>query len=102
MKKMITIVLCLLLTLSLVGCGKNDNEGVVVGGDTCPAVCIDGVTYYDTGKAVPGEPDESVIEYVEIPLDGGAVGTVEAFARLEEGKKIVCLINHEWYEFVAK
>ena len=102
MKKMITIVLCLLLTLSLVGCGKNDDEGVVVGGDTCPAVCIDGVTYYDTGKAVPGEPDESVIEYVEIPLGGGAVGTVEAFARLEEGKMIVCLINHEWYEFVAK
>ena len=98
---MITIVLCLLLTLSLVGCGKNDDESVVVGGDTCPAVCIDGVTYYDTGKAVPGEPDESVIEYVEIPLDGGAVGTVEAFARLEEGKMIVCLINHEWYEFVA-
>ena len=70
MKKMIIIVLCLLLTLSLVGCGKNDDEGV--------------------------------IEYVEIPLDGGAVGTVEAFARLEEGKMIVCLINHEWYEFVAK
>ncbi len=102
MKKMITIALCLMLTLSLVGCGENDDEGVVVGGDTCPAICIDGVTYYDTGKAVPVEPDESAIEYVEIPLSGGAVGTVEAFARFEEGKMIVCLINNEWYEFVAK
>lgn len=102
MKKIIAMVLCLVIALSLIGCGKNNKEGGVVGDDTCPAVCIDGITYYDTGKAVPVEPDESVIEYVEIPLGGGAVGNIEAFARLEEGKMVVCLINNEWYEFVVK
>ena len=79
------------------------SDSAVAGGDACPAVCIDGITYYDTGKAVPVEPDESVIEYVEIPLGGsGAAGSIEAFARLEEGRMIVCLINNEWYEFTVK
>ena len=61
------------------------------------AISIDGVTYYGIGEPIPVEPDESAIEYVEIPAGGGAA--ITAFARLEEGKRIVCLIDGEWYQF---
>ena len=100
LKKMTAMMLCLGIVLSLAGCVKKE-EDTAASGDTCLAVCIDGVTYYDTGKTVSAEPDEGTIEYVEIPL-GGTSGTVEAFSRLKEGIRIVCLINDEWYEFVAK
>ena len=99
MKKKIALLLIVCLALGMAGCGKNQAHEIDA---ACPAICIDGVTYYDTGKAVPVEPDESVIEYVEIPLGGGASGSIEAFARLEEGRMIVCLINNEWYEFTVK
>lgn len=68
------------------------------------AVCIDGITYYDTGKTFPTEPYESTIEYVEIPVgrNGQTEGTIKAFARLDEGKMIVCRINDKWYEFVPE
>lgn len=78
---------------------KMDN-GWEVTNQYSPAICIDDVTYYDTGKTVSVEPDESVIEHVEIPA--GAQGTITAFARLEEGTMIVCLINGEWIEFDAE
>lgn len=65
--------------------------------DGAIAICIDGVTYYGIGEPIPVEPDKSAIEYVEIPAGGGA--TITAFARLEEGKRIVCLIDGEWYQF---
>lgn len=77
-------------------------DSAVVGGNAGPAVCIDGVTYYDTGKAVPAEPDESAVEYVEIPFGGETAGTIKAFVRLEEGKMILCLIDDAWYEFAVK
>ena len=57
-------------------------------------ICIDGVDYFGPGPAVPVEPDESAIEYIEIPAGGDA--TITAFARLEEGKLIVCCIDGEW------
>lgn len=60
-------------------------------------ISIDGVTYYGIGEPIPVDPDESAIEYVEIPAGGGA--TITAFARLEEGKLIVCRIDGEWYQF---
>ena len=65
--------------------------------DDALAICIDGITYFGIGYPVPVEPDESAIEYVEIPAGGGV--TITAFARLEEGKLIVCRINGEWYQF---
>lgn len=77
-------------------------DSAAAGDESRHAVCIDGVTYYDTGKAVPAEPDKSAIEYVEIPFGGEAAGTIKAFVRLEEGKTILCLIDNEWYEFAAK
>ena len=102
MKKIIAMALCLVLALSMVGCGKNDNEGVVVGGDTCPAITVDGVTYYENGRK-SDKPEESKIEYVEMPIEGeGTTGTINAIAQVEEGKTLVCLIGDEWYEFVVK
>lgn len=62
------------------------------------SICIDGVTYYGLGEAVPVEPDESAIEYVEIPA-GSDGATITAFAKLEEGQMIVCLVDGEWYKF---
>lgn len=64
-------------------------------GDT--PIIIDGVDYTNTHEAVPVEPDESAIEYVEIPVGGGS--TISAFARLEEGALMVCRIDGEWYKF---
>lgn len=66
--------------------------------DTAISINIDGVTYYGLGYAIPVEPDESVIEYVEIPVGDGDV-RIKAFARLEEGKMIACLVDNEWYTF---
>lgn len=60
-------------------------------------VVIDDVTYVNTGNAIPVEPDESVIEYVEIPVGGDS--KITAYAWLNEGKTLVCLVDHEWYEF---
>lgn len=62
-------------------------------------IILDDVTYRCTGREVPVEPDESVVEYVEIPM--GTSGTISAFARLEGGK-LVCLMNEEWVEFAAE
>lgn len=76
-------------------------ESEAVAWEDRPAVCIDGVTYLDTGRAVPVEPDESAIEYVEIPAGASGV-SITAFAVLEEGEQIVCLVNGEWYEFTAE
>lgn len=61
------------------------------------AIGIDDVTYINTGNAIPVEPDESVIEYVEIPVGGDS--KITAYAWLNEGKTLVCLVDHEWYEF---
>ena len=66
--------------------------------DDSIAINIDGVTYYGLGEAIPVEPDESVIEYVEVPA-GSDGAMITAFARLEEGKMIVCLVDGEWYQF---
>lgn len=66
--------------------------------DDAVAISIDGVTYFGIGLPIPVEPDESVIEYVEIPAGHGDV-TITAFARMEEGKMIACLIDGEWYRF---
>lgn len=65
--------------------------------DKSVSICIDDVTYFGIGLPAPVEPDESAIEYVEIPLGGDTM--ITAFARLEEGKLIVCKINGEWYKF---
>lgn len=77
---------------------KYGNEGNDDLPDGALAICIDGVTYYGIGFPVPVEPDESAIEYVEIPAGHGDA-TITAFARLEEGKLIVCRIDGEWYQF---
>lgn len=61
-------------------------------------ICIDNIFYHNTGIEVPVEPDESVIEYVEIPVGGGA--SITAFARVENG--LVCQIDSEWYQFAAE
>lgn len=61
-------------------------------------IVIDGVMYYNSGESVPVEPDESVIENIEIPVGGDA--TITEYAMLEDGKLLVCLIEGEWYKFL--
>lgn len=48
------------------------------------------------------EPDESVLEHVEIPVEGSP--DVTAFARMQDGGEnyLVCLIGEEWYKFIAE
>lgn len=73
--------------------------GVVVGGDTCPVICIDEVFYYDTNVKMATEPDESTVEYVEIPV--GDRATVKAWSRIDD-ETLAVLINDEWYIFATK
>ena len=101
MKRIAFAALCLAMVLALACCGTKEAEGAVAGGDTCPAICIDGVTYYDTGRAMPVEPDPSVVEYVEMPLGNSTNGKASAWAKLE-GNTLAVLIGEEWYEFIAK
>ena len=113
MKKKMTMVLGILFILIIIGVmafsayrssesyrhkkASKENSNINNLEDKSVSICIDDVTYFGIGLPVPVEPDESAIEYVEIPLDGDA--TITAFARLEEGKLIVCKINGEWYKF---
>lgn len=129
MKKMIVMTLCLLLVLLSAGCGKKPAESGILAdvgaelpdngndadqekirisaaekdGDT--TVRIEDVVYYNTKKAVPVEPDESVIVKEELLLDGSMSGekiTAYAFLREEQaGDTLVCLIDGEWYRFAA-
>lgn len=111
MKKIIAAALCLVLVLSTVGCGiksagneasEKDVMKKAKEGDT--TVKIDGVVYYNTKEAVPGEPDESVIVREELPLDGSPSGEVlTAYAFVSDdasGDTLVCLIDGEWYRFI--
>lgn len=92
--KLIVIALCLILMLSLAGCtGKLHGKK----GDT--AVRIADAVYADTGKAVPVEPDESAVVHTEFFTDDGT--KITAYAILEDGRLLVCLIDNEWIEFQA-
>ena len=103
MKKIIALVLCLVLALSFVGCGSNKNQKVEEKGEGDTTVKIEDVVYYNTKKAVPVEPDESVIVNAELPLYGSISGkkiTAYAFISVEKpGDTLVCLIDGEWYQF---
>ena len=60
--------------------------------------------YYNTKRAIPVEPDESVIVNEELPLNGSISDekiTAYAFINDEKlGEFLVCLIDGEWYQFV--
>ena len=98
MKKLTALALFLVFVLSLAGCGGQAEAPTHAG----LKVCIDDVCYTNTGIAVPAEPDESVIEYVELPVGGDS--TVKAFARIQDGGEgyLLCLMDNEWYRFVAE
>ena len=104
MKKTIVMVLCLVLALSLVGCGSNKDkkDSDKKEGDT--TVKIEGVVYYNTKRVISVEPDESVIVNEELPLNGSISDekiTAYAFINDEKlGEILVCLIDGEWYQFV--
>lgn len=80
---------------------KADDGSAGADQETAAAVCINDVTYYNTGEKA-AEPDAHVIEYVELPFGADTAGIVTAFATLEEDKMVVCMIDGEWYEFVVK
>ena len=103
MKRLSIILLTLLMLLPLAACGgdKSTSFGMVEGEDGSRAISVNGETYYDTGRAMPVEPDPSAIEYVEMPAGVDPEGTATAFAILEDGIAAV-LIDEEWYEFSAE
>ena len=99
MKKMIALVLCLVLALSLVGCGSNKDKKSEEKGEGDTTVKIDDVVYYNTKKAVPVEPDASIIVNAELPLNGSLSGKkITAYAFTDD--TLVCLIDGEWYQFI--
>ena len=104
MRKTIVMVLCLVLALSFVGCGSNQNkkDGDKKEGDT--TVKIEGVVYYNTKRVISVEPDERVVVNEELPLNGSTSDekiTAYAFINDEKlGEILVCLIDGAWYQFV--
>ncbi len=104
MKKIIVMALCLVLALSLVGCGstKDKKDADKKDGDT--TVKIEGIVYYNTKKTISVEPDESDIVKEELPLNGSVSGekiTAYAFISDEKlGDILVCLVDGKWYQFV--
>ncbi len=103
MKKAMVIVLCLVLALSLAGCGSNKDKKDVDSKDGDTTVKIEGIVYYNTRKTVPVEPDGSAVVYEELPLAGSLSGEkISAYAFISDeksGEILVCLINGEWYQF---
>ena len=64
------------------------------------AFCIDGVTYYGTGRVVSVEPDENLIEYAEIPVGGANAAQISAYAILQKNHLALAFYDGKWYEFV--
>ena len=62
------------------------------------AIGVDGTVYYNTGNAVPTGPDESAVQYVEMP-EGAGEPDVPAYVLLERGALLLGLVGGEWYEF---
>lgn len=62
------------------------------------AIGVDGTVYYNTGNAVPTGPDESAVQYVEMP-EGAGKPDVPAYVLLERGALLLGLVGGEWYEF---
>ena len=79
------------------------NSAIEKNGDT--TVKINDVVYYNTKKAIPVEPDEHAIVNEELPLDGSLTDEkITAYAFINEaqsGDILVCLIDGEWYQFIA-
>ena len=101
MKKMTAVVFCLVMVLSMVGCGGKQK----INGDT--TIQVDETVYYNTKEAILVEPGESAIVYVEPSLDNGSANdkiTAYAFINEEtlEGEILVGRIEGEWYKFLPK
>ena len=83
----------------------NENIHAAIEKDGDTTVKINGIVYYNTKKAIPVEPDESVIVNEELPLDGSMTDVkITAYAFINEeqlGDILVCLIDGEWYQFIA-
>lgn len=93
-KKILLAVLYLVLTVSFVGCGNQDRQHNTT-------IQIREVIYYNTGEAVPVEPDESVIVDAHPSKDD----EIEAYAIINPGdvdEMVVGLIDGEWYKFLPK
>ena len=100
MKKITAMMLCLLMILSLAGCGRSKS-----------GVNVNGINYYSTNAAVPVEVDDSVIKYTTsyaengVPTKDGEANfnrdTGTPYAVLEDGM-VVVMIDNEWIEFKAK
>ena len=73
------------------------------GGDT--TVKIHGIVYYNTKKVIPVEPEESAIVNEELPINGSMTDKkTTAYAFINDGQSdeiLVCLIDGEWYQFLA-
>ncbi len=104
MKKTIVMVLCLVLALSLAGCGSNKDQKDVDKKDGDTTVKIEGIVYYNTKINITVTPDERVIVNEELPLNGSTSGeTITAYAFIRDetlGDILVCRVNGEWYQFV--
>lgn len=103
MKPAVCLLLCVIISACLLGGCANQSPA-----DLRPMVCVEGVLYVDTGKAVPVEIDPSAIlgtigssvDSSEIPTENGqsnfgSVGAEYAFCE----DYLVVMLNDEWYRF---
>lgn len=64
-------------------------------------ITVDGITYFDTGETVSVEPDDSAVVEYDGRLDGG-YAEIRGYAKLDDGKRLACLIDGEWILFSAE
>ena len=92
MRKVIAMLLCFLMIISLVGCGSEQKNTTIQIGD---------VIYYNTGSAVPVEPDESIIVDAH-PSKDDEIGAYAIINPGDVDEMVVGLIDGEWYKFLPK
>ena len=94
MKKIVEVVLFLALVILLTGCCSQDKQHNTT-------IQIEKDIYYNTGNAVPVEPDESAIVDAHPSEDD----EIKAYAIINPGdvdEMVVGLIDGEWYKFLPK
>ena len=75
-----------------------DTAASAVTAEDTGSIKIDGVSYYETGRELPVEPDPNAVKSVELPLGDGR--TAEAWFRMD-GETIAVLIGTEWCAYTA-
>lgn len=106
----LSVSLAILGLFLLAGCEGPSTPVAKTPNTMHPAIVVEGVLYYTTGKEIPIEPAEEVIQKVtgfvdhkELPKKEGEINFLREdtiYAKINDGEEyVVVLINNEWVRF---